>query len=168
VPLGCAASGPQVALAPLHVSATSQSPTDGRHDVPARTSTSAGQLTAMPVQFSATSQSPALARHTVDAGSYFGSHVAVRPIAPEHRSWASHAPFGKPPHAVPGVTAASGAHAGLTPLHASARSHSPTEGRHTVPFCATASGGHAGLAPLQFSTRSQLPPLPRQIVVGGW
>jgi hypothetical protein len=58
-------SAGQLALVPLHASATSQLPAAARHTVPAATFTSAGQLADVPEHVSATSQLPAAARHTV-------------------------------------------------------------------------------------------------------
>src|SRR5580698_2242856 len=51
---------------PVHVSATSHTPADGRHTAADPMNPSAGHDAALPVQFSATSHTPADGRHTVD------------------------------------------------------------------------------------------------------
>src|SRR5438445_12673085 len=64
---GWNASAGQSLLVPSHVSATSQTPADGRQTVPAGLFASAGQVELVPVQVSAGSQTPAEARQTVPA-----------------------------------------------------------------------------------------------------
>jgi hypothetical protein len=94
--------------------------------------------------------------------------LAVAPTVPEHVSWASHTPLGAPPHAVPGVTAASTPHVALVPEHASATSHAPTDGRHTVLVPSRTSAGQLVVEPVQFSATSHAPPLGRQTTEDGW
>jgi hypothetical protein len=52
---------------PVQLSATSHTPADARHTVPAATNASAGHDTEVPVQLSATSQAPTEVRHTAPA-----------------------------------------------------------------------------------------------------
>ena len=66
VPLGWKPLAGQLALVPVHDSATSQAPTAARHTVPAGCKLLAGQEALVPVQLSATSQAPVAGRHTVD------------------------------------------------------------------------------------------------------
>jgi hypothetical protein len=164
VPTGCAASAPQVAELPLHVSATSQSPTEGRHDVPEPRKLSFGQVVVEPVQLSATSQSPPDARHTVDGGRNLGMQVALAPTVPEQVSWASQSPFGGPPQEVPTGWAASAPQVAELPLHASATSQSPAEGRQVVPALTRTSFGQVVVEPVQLSATSQSPPDARHTV----
>ena len=51
----------------MHVSATSHTPAEERHTVPAATNRSVGHVAESPVHVSATSHTPPDARHTVPA-----------------------------------------------------------------------------------------------------
>src|SRR5262245_60951253 len=65
---GLKRSGGQDGVSPLQLSATSQGPASGRHDVVAGLKPSAGHVVDAPSQPSGTSQTPADTRHTVPAG----------------------------------------------------------------------------------------------------
>ena len=72
---------------PVHISAVSPGPLDGRHTVVLGASASAGQVFAEPLHDSAMSQSPAAERQTAVLFTSVGQVVAT----PSHDSGASHA-----------------------------------------------------------------------------
>jgi hypothetical protein len=131
---------------------------------PTAAKASAGQVVALPVQLSATSQSPEAARQTVDDGRKCAVQVALAPTVPEQVSCASQSPLGAPPHAVPGVCAASAGQSAAPPLHASSTSHSPAEARQVVPAETNPFAGQAAAMPVQASATSQSPATARHVV----
>src|SRR5439155_15925905 len=151
-------SGGQVAVVPPHASATSQTPAEGRHTVPAFPAAcmqaawmpshrsvvqglpssehgvpdcnfaSTGQVPLAPVHFSSGSHSPAEGRHTVLA---FPAACTQAARMPSHRSVVQGLPSSE--HGVPDRDFASTGQVPLAPVHVSAGSHSPAEGRQSVP-----------------------------------
>jgi hypothetical protein len=80
LPGAASASGGQLGDGPLHDSATSHTPADGRH-TPLVANPSAGHAAEVPVQVSATSHTPAAGRHTVVAGANpVATHVGTPPL----------------------------------------------------------------------------------------
>src|SRR5436309_8578720 len=177
VPGGCFPSVGQCALVPVQNSAASHSSTAGRHVVVAGLKVSAGQSSLEPSQVSATSQGPAAARHSVPAGCFASSGQAV--LVPSQVSATSQAPatarhsapalpagcwqvswvpshsssvqgFVSAVHAVPLVFFWSLGHAWpATPLHVSARSHSPAAADRKGAVGGRRSGGGLLLVPAQ-------------------
>src|SRR5262249_18524406 len=90
VPFAFFPSVGQVALVPVHDSATSHSPAADRHDVVEGDRTSAGQVVLVPVQVSARSHEPADARQTVLEASFASLGQVV--LVPVQVSAASHTP----------------------------------------------------------------------------
>ena len=74
-------SAGQSGLSPVHASATSQRPAEGRHSVSAATKTSTPQLPA-PSQLSATSQAPAAARHSTSTAAKVQLSWQPQTVAP--------------------------------------------------------------------------------------
>ena len=95
------ASFGHAALTPVQASATSHTPIEPRHTVPAAVNPFAGHAALEPVQLSATSHKSATARHTVpDAVKPSAGHADPLPL---HVSATSHMPdTGR--HTVPAVT----------------------------------------------------------------
>src|SRR5438309_1572595 len=118
---GWKASAGQSLLVPSHVSATSQTPADGRQTVPAGLFASAGQVELVPVQVSAGSQTPAEARQTVPALPA-GCVQAGEPTVPLQVSVVQGLPSSV--HAVPAVLTVSAGQLALVPVQFSAMSHS--------------------------------------------
>ena len=102
------------------------------------------------------------ARQTVLLGS--NPSVGQLAVVPSQFSATSQPPATAARHFVPVVTKASAGHAGLTPLHTSALSQSPTEARHSVPIFSKTSAGHVAELPLHISALSQSPTEARQTV----
>jgi hypothetical protein len=80
----------QLASEPVHVSDTSQTPTEVRHSVAADSNTSLGQMASRPVHVSTTSHRPANPRHSVAAN----SKLSAGQLSPEpvHISATSQSP----------------------------------------------------------------------------
>src|SRR2546426_613309 len=187
--LGLKASAGQVALVPVHVSATSQSPADSRHTVPAFP---AGCVQALPLP-SHTSRVHTLPSsvHAVSAG-FTASAGQLAPL-PVQNSARSHSPVAARHSTLLGLKASAGQLA-LVPVHVSATSQSPAVARHTVPAFPAgwvqlfplpshtsrvqtlpsavhavsddflASAGQDALVPVQFSAMSHSPTAERQTV----
>ncbi len=119
----------QDALAPLQYSATSQTPAELRHSVPAPDRASAGQEALEPLQYSTGSHTPAEPRHWVPAAVRVSDGQAA--LEPVHASAGSHAPA-EGRQVVPALVSVSPGQALLLPLQASAGSHAPAELRHTL------------------------------------
>ena len=75
------ASVGHAALDPVHASATSQTPTEARHTVPAAVKVLPGHAALDPPQVSCGSQTPAEARHTVlDGENASAGHAVEAPV----------------------------------------------------------------------------------------
>src|SRR5207247_8821284 len=101
VPAGWTASGGQLTLVPVQVSARSHSLTAARHTVPEDANPSAGQVLLEPVQVAATAQASAAARHCVPAAMNVQSVLQQSPLVPllapsSHCSPLSPTPFPQP------------------------------------------------------------------------
>jgi len=182
----------QVVDVPVQVSATSQTPADERHTVPALPAgcwqtaldplqlsvvqtfpssvqavpfvfiVSAGHAAAAPVQFSATSHSPAADRHEVVEGANASVGQAVD--VPVQVSATSQIPAAAR-QTVPAFPAACWQVA-LDPLQLSVV-HTLPSSVQAVPFAFIVSAGHAACVPVQFSATSHSPAADRQEVVEG-
>src|SRR5439155_1480060 len=159
VPAALFASTGQLAADPVHFSAGSHSPADGRQVIVAGSNASARHTVLLQVQVSSTSQGPAAARQpapSLPAGCWQSS------LEPSHVSVVQGLPSSV--HAVSDVVFASAGHAGPVPGQFSAGSHSPADARQTVLAGSKASFGHVVLVPVQVSSTSQAPADPRQTV----
>jgi hypothetical protein len=169
--VGRTVSAGQLALEPLQVSATSQTPRASRQML-TESKRSAGHVVAPP-HVSCASQGPMAALQTVAAGAAPTARQRVGPQekapisqgfpveqaapgvqAEEHAPRPSQLPAGQ---AVPVVVKASGAQFSVPVVQRSATSHGPVAARHVVVEGASTSGGHSGLVPSQVSARSQAP-----------
>ncbi len=172
VPTGAKASAGHAPLAPLQLSATSQTPTAARQLVAALANASAGHAADVPLQFSATSQTPTAARQLVAAlANASAGHVAAVPL---HVSAVSQTPAEArqmvPAGFMPAATqtgtpvvhdvtpfshgfAVAHAIPAVQPLtHTPAALQVPPV--QTVPAGADASAGHVASAPVQVSAAS--------------
>src|SRR3989475_10177960 len=130
--------------------------TAARQTTLAEAKPSAGHEVLVPVQVSATSHAPAAARHTVPA---LPAGCWQRALLPLQVSVVHGLPSSV--HAVPlGFLASDGQARPATPVHVSARSHSPAAARHTVPLGATTSAGQPLLRPSPGSARPHTTPPP--------
>jgi len=156
VPDGSKPSAGQLGSNPVHCSAASQLPTEGRQTVDEGERASAGHVVLVPVHASATSQSPAAERHTVPACPAGCWH---RALEPSH--WSSVQMLASAVQAVPLVFLSSaGQVCPATPVHASVMSHSPAAARQSVPPGATTSAGQVVFDPSQLSLGSHASPEP--------
>src|SRR5205814_4417995 len=131
-----------VALDPVQLSATSQSPAEGRQVVAEGLKLSDGQLGPDPVQFSAGSHSPPDGRQTVVAGlNASAGHVLLDPVQSSSRSQSP----AEARQTVPAFPAGCWQKS-LVPLQVSVV-HGLPSSVHGVPVASFASGGHAGLGP---------------------
>src|SRR5947199_268652 len=151
------ASAGQVALDPSQSSSRSQTPTAGRHGVPAAAKVSAGQSSATPSQLSATSQMSAPGRQTAVLFASAGQ-LALDPVQVSARSQTPAAAR----HVVPAATKPSVGQLSPTPSQLSVTSQMPADGRQTAVLFASA--GQVPLEPVQVSCRSQTPAAARQTV----
>src|SRR5262249_19147693 len=104
----------------------SQTPDAALQTKPAACTPSGGQVSAMPSHDSAMSQPPAEARQGVPAVS--GAAGQAGPL-PSQVALLEQAP---PLQPVPAVAKPSAGQAAMLPMHFSATSHGPADGRHTV------------------------------------
>jgi len=114
----------------VQVSATSQTPAEARHVIPFGTSTSVGHAALAPVQVSGTSHVGPEATGLQTVVKNRGWHVAE---APSQVSDLSHGPLTVASQTTPSAIRVSEGHAASVPVHASAVSHAPAEGRQTRP-----------------------------------
>jgi hypothetical protein len=122
VPSGWNESIGQVALEPVQLSATSQSPADGRQTAVLGANASGGHTAPAPVQVSATSQMPLAERHCCGAGAKASAGQSL-PM-PSQVSVTSQSPA-EPRHSSVLAAFASGGHIGPVPVQLSATSQTP-------------------------------------------
>src|SRR5207247_8686734 len=123
------ASGGQLALVPVQVSARSQTPADARHTVPEERNPSVGHAVLEPEHTSTASHGPTAARQTVPAGRLPSLGQLV--LVPVQASTASHAPAA-PRHTAPAFPAGCW-QTSLLPLHVSVV-HGLPSSMHAVPL----------------------------------
>src|SRR5437899_1602611 len=150
-------SAGQAALAPVQVSATSQTPAEARHSTVTALKPSVGQALLTPSQLSATSQAPAAGRHTAVLLASAGQESVV----PVQVSATSHAPA-EARHTAPALPAGCW-QVTLIPSHWSTVHGLPSLG-HAVPLAVLSSAGQLGLVPGQNSASSHSPAAARHAV----
>ncbi|PYN98056.1 MAG: hypothetical protein DMD91_16010 [Candidatus Rokuibacteriota bacterium] len=152
----------QLALVPVQLSCTSQTPLAARQMVVAVAKPLAGQVALVPVQLSCTSQTPLAARQMVVA--------AVKPSAgqvalvPVQLSCTSQTPLAARQMVV-AVAKPSAGQVALVPVQLSCTSQTPLAARQMVVADAKPSAGQLALVPVQLSCTSQTPLEARQMVV---
>jgi len=164
---GASASAGQDLDVPSHFSATSQLPAAARQIVVEDANPSVGQIPLVPVQLSATSHAPAAGRHVTALVLKASTQVLLVP-----KQWSPASLSHAPPCELPVQLVAADAkvfagQAPLAPVHISATSHWPVDGRH-VTVLALKLSTHVFAVPEQWSlaSSSQAPPceLPVQLV----
>jgi hypothetical protein len=148
VPAGTFASLGQAAVEPLHVSAASQLPAAARQTVVEDANPSAGQVPFVPVQLSATSHAPAAGRHVTVLVLKASTHVLLVPAQWSPASLSHAPPCELPVQLVDEDAKLSAGQAPLAPVHISATSHWPADGRQVTVLALKAST-HVLLVPRQ-------------------